>query len=108
MRHGSQKFLHRLSVGTLGMAVATVSFFGTLQFSAVPQTRTSDNTVIDRTFKGDRLLTIPGVGAGPAAPTADPALPKGCVARADGTRTIFATEVPGRCLAAAPDRIGVG
>jgi hypothetical protein len=83
------------SIVTLGAAVAVVSFVTTLQLSAAPP---QDLMLFDRTLKGDRLQVVPGAtGAKRSRP--DPALPKGCLALADGHRDIFSAEVPGRCVA---------
>jgi hypothetical protein len=107
MRHGLANLLPPLPAVVLGTAVATVSFFTTLQFSSAPAALTP-SLAIDRTLKDDRLPIVPGAAARPTLPKAEPALPEGCVAKADGVRTIFAAEVPGRCVAAAPAGILTG
>ena len=96
MRRAPGKRFPGYSAATLGAAVAALSFVATLQLSATtPQN--AEPMLIDRTLKGDRLQMVPGAaGAGVERP--NPALPQGCLAQADGARTRFATEVPGRCL----------
>ena len=84
------------SVATLGAAVAAVSFVTTLQLSAAPP---PGLMLFDRSLKGDRLQVAPGTTD--IRPTArpNPALPDGCLPVDEGHRNIFASEVPGRCVA---------
>ena len=97
MRRSSGNRLGGYSTITLGTAVAVMSFVATLQLSAAPPF--TSEPMIDRTFKGDRLPATPGPTGARNTPRPEPALPAGCHSSSEGLRHLFATEVPGRCVA---------
>jgi hypothetical protein len=100
MRHPS-----RYLIGGLGLAVMIASLLVGLEMqlaSARPGVEPSNlnGTSINRGLKGDRLPGIPGVRG--ENPSGAPKLPKGCEASYSSARNIYANEIAGRCVAAAP------
>jgi hypothetical protein len=69
-------------IGGLGAAVATLSFFVSLELStataSAQKVASSSEYVIDRTLKGDRLPASPSRSSNVGSPAAEPALPAGC------------------------------
>ena len=82
-----------------GTAMVLVSFVVTLQLSAVVAPTASEmqssSQIIDRTLKGDRLPDAPDAGG---ARLHDPKLPEGCVNVAEAPKSIYTTEIAGRCV----------
>jgi hypothetical protein len=61
---------------------------------------------INRALKGNRLPLVPDASLPPAR-AEQPKLPDGCVESAKSARNAFSIEVPGRCVAAIPGRVGL-
>jgi len=94
-------------VGSIGVAVALLSFAVALETEVATATVRSgiDQSTINRALKGDRLPLIPGTsGAKPAPVVPEPSLPAGCASfHRDAAKNAFLSEVPGRCVAFAPE-----
>jgi hypothetical protein len=81
-----------------GTAVFVVSFVLSLQLSVVTTPTASEaqpQNHVDRTLKGDRLPLIHDTGD---ARLHGPKLPDGCVNAAESPKSIYTSEVAGRCL----------
>jgi hypothetical protein len=85
------------------MAVALLSVVTGLDIQ-VATARTGDlskftPTPVNRTMKGNRLLLAPELAKQPRQGNSEPKLPEGCATSAKTARSIFLSEVPGRCVA---------
>ena len=81
-----------------GTAVFLVSFVLTLQLSALTAPTASEaqpNHHVNRTLKSDRLPLLPDTGD---ARLHGPRLPDGCVNAAELPKSIYTSEIAGRCL----------
>jgi hypothetical protein len=93
----------RYTVGGLSVAVMIAALVGSLEIqfaTARPSMPGAEPTNVNRMLKGNRLPSVPGPrGENPADA---PKMPKGCEATFSSVRNIYANEIAGRCVAAAP------
>jgi hypothetical protein len=94
-------------VGSLGIAVGMLAFIIGLEMQVATARPGGEPTSVNRVLKGDRLPLVPGASTR-SLPRVEPALPEGCVAANNAARSVFAAEVPGRCVAAVPTHAALG
>jgi hypothetical protein len=99
----------RFRDGTLGLVLAALAFFATLETQVAPgqeamSTRFDNGPVsVNRALKGNRMPVASG--ANPVINRPEPKLPHGCELHFSSLRNAYANEVAGRCVAFAPQHL---
>ena len=88
-----------------GLALPMLALVAGLQVPTVAASPQDPTTEVNRTLKGDRLLSIvPATNANPSdrqrwqAPRANPKLPDGCEAAVSAMTQSPLAQTPGRCI----------